>query len=391
MNKVEVTTLPFLIKLTCVLISLYLLFYFSIIGQSIWVTLFMSFLIATLLLPLSNFLENKLRFPRIVSSLVSPIFFVSILLLVFYLLGLQMVQFKNDLPGFKEQIVNLFHAGQHFVYKHFGVDETQQLHYINSGAESTLKKGTSLVGQIVFSFTSIISSLAFIFLYTFFILLYRKHIMKFGIWCFKPRYKSHIKFIGSQIKSIVKQYLIGLFIQVTCVTTLLFTAFSIIGINYGFLFAALCGILNLIPYVGIFSATVLAALVTLATGEAIHAVWVIISVVIVNSIDGNIITPKVIGSKVQLNSFLVFFGLIVAESLWGISGMFLAIPILAITKILFDNIEGMEALGFLLGEDEVSTPLYDKLYNIPEIEPAETKENEIISENKPDNETNSIK
>lgn len=391
MNKVEVTTLPFLIKLTCVLISLYLLFYFSIIGQSIWVTLFMSFLIATLLLPLSNFLENKLRFPRIVSSLVSPIFFVSILLLVFYLLGLQMVQFKNDLPGFKEQIVNLFHAGQHFVYKHFGVDETQQLHYINSGAESTLKKGTSLVGQIVFSFTSIISSLAFIFLYTFFILLYRKHIMKFGIWCFKPRYKSHIKFIGSQIKSIVKQYLIGLFIQVTCVTTLLFTAFSIIGINYAFLFAALCGILNLIPYVGIFSATVLAALVTLATGEPIHAVWVIISVVIVNSIDGNIITPKVIGSKVQLNSFLVFFGLIVAESLWGISGMFLAIPILAITKILFDNIEGMEALGFLLGEDEVSTPLYDKLYNIPEIEPAETKENEIISENKPDNETNSIK
>ena len=391
MNKAEITTLPFLIKLTCVLISLYFLFYFSIIGQSIWVPLFMSFLIATLLLPLSNFLENKLRFPRIISSLVSPIFFVFILLLIFYLLGLQMVQFKNDLPGFKEQILNLFHEGQHFVYKHFGVDQTQQLHYINSGAATTLKKGTSLVGQIVFSFTSIISSLAFIFLYTFFILLYRKHILKFGIWCFKPRYKSHIKFIASQIKSIVKQYLIGLAIQVTCVTTLLFTAFSIIGINYAFLFAALCGILNLIPYVGIFSATVLAALVTLATGQPIHAVWVIISVVIVNSIDGNIITPKVIGSKVQLNSFLVFFGLIIAESLWGISGMFLAIPILAITKILFDNIEGMQALGFLLGEDEVSTPLYDKLYNVSVIEATESKENENISENKSDNETNSIK
>lgn len=346
----------------------------------------MSFLIATLLLPLSNFLEKKLRFPRIVSSLIAPIFFVFLLLIVFYLLGLQMVQFKNDLPSFKEQILNLFHQGQQFVYDHFGVDQDQQLNYINSGAETTLKKGTSFIGQLVFSFTSIITSLAFIFLYTFFILLYRKHIMKFAIWCFNPIYKAHIKYIGSQIKSIVKQYLIGLSIQVTCIITLLFTAFSIIGINYAFLFAALCGILNLIPYVGIFSGTVLAALVTFATGTPIDALWVIISVIIVNSIDGNIITPKVIGSKVQLNSFLVFFGLIVAESLWGISGMFLAIPILAITKILFDNVYGMEVFGFLLGEENVETPLYDELYNDKPTDLINSLETQEIN----DDETNSI-
>ena len=390
MNKAEITSLPFFTKLACVLISLYLIFYFSVIGQSIWVPLFMSFLIATLLLPFSNFLEKKLRLPRIVSALIAPIFFVCILLLILYLLGIQMVQFKNDLPGFKEQIVNLFHQGQQFVYTHFGVDENQQLEYINSGAQTTLKKGTSLVGQIVFSFTSIISSLAFIFLYTFFILLYRKHIMKFAVWCFKPVYKSHIKFVSNQIKSIIKQYLIGLSIQVTCVTTLLFIAFSIIGINYSFLFAALCGILNLIPYVGIFSATVLASLVTLATGSPVHAVWVIVSVVIVNSIDGNIITPKVIGSKVQLNSFLVFFGLIVAESLWGISGMFLAIPILAITKILFDNVTGMEAFGFLLGEEEAETPLYDKLYEPEKTSIVSNEENIEKNENIQNNETNNI-
>jgi len=386
MNKTDITSLPFVAKLSCVLISMYLLFYISVIGQSIWVPLFMSFLIATLLLPLSNFLEKKLRFPRIVSSLIAPIFFVFLLLIVFYLLGLQMVQFKNDLPSFKEQILNLFHQGQQFVYDHFGVDQDQQLNYINSGAETTLKKGTSFIGQLVFSFTSIITSLAFIFLYTFFILLYRKHIMKFAIWCFNPIYKAHIKYIGSQIKSIVKQYLIGLSIQVTCIITLLFTAFSIIGINYAFLFAALCGILNLIPYVGIFSGTVLAALVTFATGTPIDALWVIISVIIVNSIDGNIITPKVIGSKVQLNSFLVFFGLIVAESLWGISGMFLAIPILAITKILFDNVYGMEVFGFLLGEENVETPLYDELYNDKPTDLINSLETQEIN----DDETNSI-
>ena len=364
MNKAEMTSLPFIVKLTCSLISLYFIFYISIIGQSVWIPLFMSFLIATLLLPFSNFLENRLKFPRIVSALVAPIFFVLILFFIFYILGLQIIQFKEDLPQFREHVTKLFHLGQEFIYDHYGIDKHQQIQYINTNAESTLKKGTSLVGQIVFSFTSIVSSLAFVFLYTFFILLYRQHIMKFALWCFKPSHSSHVRYVATQVKSIIKQYLIGLSIQITCITTLLFAAFSAIGINYAFLFAALCGILNLIPYVGIFSATILAALITFTTDSPMHAVWVIFSVIVVNSIDGNIITPKVIGSKVQLNSFLVFFGLIVAESLWGISGMFLAIPLLAIIKILFDNVNGMQAFGFLLGEEDAVTPLFDKIYGV---------------------------
>ncbi|UYW00939.1 AI-2E family transporter [Flavobacterium agricola] len=370
MNKTEFITLPFLVKLTCILVSLYFIFYISIVGQAVWVPLFLSFLVATLLLPLANFLENKVRIPRLITSLLAPIIFALIVVGVLYFLGLQMIQFKNDIPGFKNQITDLFHSLQVFIYEHFGIDEYQQLHYINNNAESTLKKSTSIVGQLVFSLTAILTSSAFVFLYTFFILLYRRHLLKFVVWCFKPQHKSNIKFVSSQIKSIVKQYLVGLSIQITCVTTLLFIAFSIIGINYAFLFAALCGILNLIPYIGIFSATVLASLVTLATGTPIHALWVIVSVIVVNSIDGNIITPKVIGSKVQLNSFLVFFGLIVAESLWGIAGMFLAIPLLAITKIIFDNVEGLIPFGFLLGEEQVDTPEFDALYNNKDVLPS---------------------
>src|SRR5690606_39760301 len=96
-----------------------------------------------------------------------------------------------------------------------------------------------------------------------------------------------------------------------------------------------------LPILGVFSATVLASVVTLATGEPIQALWVIVAVIVVNSIDGNIITPKIIGSKVSLNSFVVLFGIVIAESIWGIAGMFLAIPMLAIFNIIFDNVEGL--------------------------------------------------
>src|SRR5690606_39373618 len=104
-------------------------------------------------------------------------------------------------------------------------------------------------------------------------------------------------------------------------------------------------------YIAICAATVLASVITLATGDQIQALWVVIAVIVVNSIDGNIITPKIIGSKVALNSFVVLFGIVIAESIWGIAGMFLAIPILAIFKIIFDNVEGLRPYGFVLGED----------------------------------------
>ncbi len=353
----------FILRLTCILVSLFLLVYISILGQNILVPLFLGFLIALLLLPLANFQERKFKFPRIVSSLVSPILFVLFILGIFYFLGSQIVHFKDDLPEFKKQMTDLFHQGQTYVNQHFGIDEEKQMEYINNNAESTLKKGSSVVGQVLGTFTSTIAAASFVFLYIFFILLYRSHLVKFVIWCFDPKHQDKVKETISDVQSIIKQYLLGLIIQVICVTTMMFIAFSIIGIKYAFLFAALCGILNLIPYIGIFTATVLAAVVTLATGEPMQALWVIVSVIVVNSIDGNIITPKIIGSKVQVNSFIVLFGIIVAESIWGIAGMFLAIPLLAISKIIFDKVEGMRPYGFLLGEDDAPTPLFEKYYN----------------------------
>ena len=359
-TKVQI---PFVIRLTCILISIIAIVYIGIIGKPVLVPLVIGFLVAMLLLPLSNFQERKLKLPRIVSSLVSAILFSLAILGVFYFIGTQMAQFQDDLPEFKQQMEDLFHKGQVFVYDRFGVSEEEQLQYIEKNAEQVLKQSSGVVGIAISSVTSMMASAMFIFLGIFFFLLYRSHLVKFIIWCFPPKDQSKVKEVVSEIQSIIKQYILGLLLQVIIVSALMFIAYSIIGIKYAILFAVLCGVLNLIPYVGIFTATVLAAVVTLATGEPIQALWVVVAVLVVNSIDGNIITPKIIGSKVSLNSFVVLFGIVVAESIWGIAGMFLAIPILAIFKIIFDNVEGLRPYGFLLGEDSAPTPLFEKYYN----------------------------
>lgn len=361
-KEAHVKSLSFVVRLACVLFSLIAIVYICIIGKSILVPLVIGFLMAMLMLPFSNFQERKLKFSRILSSLLSAIVFSLIILGVFFLIGTQVVRFQEDLPEFKDKIILLFDELQSFVYKRFEISEEEQIQYLTQNVEGLLKRGSGAVGSILGFISSLSASAMFTFLAIFFFLLYRSHLVKFVIWCFPPKEGDKVKYVVSEIQSVIKQYISALMIQVVLVSFLMFIAYSIIGIKHALLFAILCGVLNLIPYIGVFSATLLAAIVTLATGEPIQALWVIVAVIVVNSIDGNIITPKIIGSRVSLNSFVVLFGIIIAESIWGIAGMFLAIPLLAIFKIVFDNVEGMRPYGFVLGEDTAPTPLFEKYY-----------------------------
>ena len=132
-------SLDFVIRLACVLFSLIAIVYIGIIGKSVLVPLLIGFLIAMLMLPFSNFQEKKLKFSRILSSLISAIVFSLAVLGVFFLIGTQVAHFQQDLPEFKEQIINLFHEVQVFVYDRFGVSEEEQIQYIAKNAEDVLK------------------------------------------------------------------------------------------------------------------------------------------------------------------------------------------------------------------------------------------------------------
>jgi len=127
--------------------------------------------------------------------------------------------------------------------------------------------------------------------------------------------------------------------------------FWLIGIKYAVLLGLLVGLFNIIPYLGIFAALVLSVLITFATGPVENAVWVGISVIVIHIIDSNFLLPTIVGSKVRLNALVTFLGIILGEMMWGLSGMFLSIPIIAIFKIIFDRIEPLKPWGYLLGGD----------------------------------------
>lgn len=363
---------PFYLKLASVLISIMILGYLAIQGQDLIIPMIMGLLFAILLVPVCNFLERKLRFNRSISAIVVSVLGLALIGLILYLIGIQTTSFSEDWPAFQKQITVAFDSIQDWIAHKFGVQKHKQLTYINDLAQKSLSTGTVIVEKMLKSITYILMLIGLTFLFTLFILIYRRQLVRFIIMCFANKHRAVVMDVVNSIQYMVKKYLIGLIIQMVLVTILSFIAYTIIGIKYNFLLAIITGIFNVLPYLGILIATVLGIFVTFATSSAANVIWVLVGMVAVHAVDGNIIMPKIVGSQVKLNSLIVIIGLIVGESIWGVMGMFLTIPIMAIAKIIFDRVEDLKPWGYLMGDDDDA-----KEYGKEELLPIEEDETEM--------------
>jgi len=98
---------------------------------------------------------------------------------------------------------------------------------------------------------------------------------------------------------------------------------------------------------------ILSATVTLGTAQDSSVViYVLITFVITHLVDSNVILPLVVGSKVRINALVTVLGVVIGEMFWGISGMFLSIPVIAVLKIIFDRVESLQPWGIILGDEE---------------------------------------
>ena len=125
----------------------------------------------------------------------------------------------------------------------------------------------------------------------------------------------------------------------------------ILGIQYAILLGIIGALLNLIPYIGGLVAVALPMMIAIVTkSTAWYALYVLGAYYFIQLFDNNYIIPKIVASKVKINALFSIMVVIAGNALWGIPGMFLAIPLLAIVKVIFDHIEPLKPWGFLLGD-----------------------------------------
>lgn len=358
---------PFYAKLAFTLVSLTIILIFIYVAHQALIPVLLSMLFAILLRPLVNFYHKRLKFPHVIAVLISVVLFISVIVGILFFVSWKITDMANDWDQIKNNLNIHYHNIQRWVQQTFHISYREQEKYIQEAGKNSLTGGPAMVGRSLSSVTDVLLNLVLVPIYTFLFLLYRNLFLKFLSMLFKD-YRSELQEILSEIKSAVQNYLVGLMIELAIVSTLTSVGLMIIGVNYAVLLGVITGVLNLIPYIGILIAGGLSIVATLTTSTELSTAFGVIAVnAVVQLIDNNILVPMIVSSKVKINAFVSIFAIIIAGSLGGVAGMFLAIPLIAIMKVVFDRVEELKPWGYLMGDDLPKTYEFKKI-KLPEFD-----------------------
>jgi predicted PurR-regulated permease PerM len=343
---------PFYAKLSFILLILFITVTALSIGQNIFVPTVLALLFAILLRPVVIFFNKKLRIPHLIASIITVVLFIFVIAGVIFFVSRQIGDITSDWDKIQHNLEIQYQNLQGWVQRNFNVSYVEQNRYLKEATHNSLNGANLLTKGTLDSFTGILLNIILVPFLVFLFLLYRNLFLKFLSRLFPEEQENQLQDILHNIKISVQSFLSGLLIELGIVSALTSIGFMITGIQYAVLLGLITGILNLIPYIGIFIAGLLSILASLTSSSDISTITSIIVVnILVQIIDNNIVTPWIVSSRVKINAIVSILGIIIGSSIAGIAGMFLAIPIIAILKIIFDRIESLKPWGFLMGDD----------------------------------------
>jgi predicted PurR-regulated permease PerM len=320
------------------------------LGNNILFPVILAFIFGVLIRPIDSFLQKKWHFPKLLSVIITVAIAIVIFASVLFLLGLQLKDFFSDLPTLEKNMMKVIHDLGNWINKTFGITNFQQEKIV----KENFMKGGDLVSMENFgTLTGALVNFVLVPLYLFLFLFYRELLLGFLMKLVPAKSTERMQIIVNDIKVIIRMYILGLLLEIAIVAALTTLGLWLIGVKYALFLGLLVSLLNLVPYVGILIANFLSCLISLSNNpnleQSILGVLAVIG--IVQLIDNNILLPRIVGSKVRINALASILSVIIGGALAGVPGMFLAIPISAILKVVFDAVPNLEPYGYLLGDE----------------------------------------
>ena len=353
MTDNQLLRLPLFVKLPLSLLSIGIIIIFAHTAQHLLVPMLIALLIAILLNPLYHFISNKLFVPRILAIFITVLIFISLFLGILFFISWQISGVVQD----SEKIIlnlSIHHDNLRFWLRDtIGFSLKDQSLYFESTLGNTLNGENQIMGSTLSFFSTSIFNAVLIPIYVFLILLYQDLFTKFLFKMVKNKSHHILEDILRNVNIILKSYILGLLIQMFIVAILTSAGMFVLGVEYAILIGVITALLNLIPYIGIMMAITIALLAALINSSEISVMFGVVAIyALVQFIDNNILVPRIVGNKVKINALASIVGVITGGAIAGVAGMFLAIPFLAIIKVIFDRIEAMSPWGYLIGDDQ---------------------------------------
>lgn len=355
MNELK---LPPYLKYITILFGVVLLIFVMIIAKGLLIPIAIAFILALLLHPVCTRLE-RLKLPRGAAVIISIILVFAILGAIFYFMSSQIGKISADLADIDKKLADLLSRTQQFLADQFGVTETAQAQYFNDSLNAFLSNSTAYLTSTLSATAGFFANFVVVLLTLFFFLYYSNFFKQFLYRVVSTKRHDKLNKILSKVELVAQDYITGLFTVMAIVAVLNTLGLFIIGIKYALFFGLLAAFLTIIPYIGIFIGSFLPMAFALVTKDSM---WYVVAVAAVfwavQFIEGNFITPNVIGNKVSINPFAAILALFIGAEVWGAAGMILFIPYLAILKVLCDAVEPLQSFGFLLGDPHMADKKY---------------------------------
>ncbi|MDD4972119.1 MAG: AI-2E family transporter [Paludibacter sp.] len=343
-------TLPFYVKSGIFFVGLAALLTILYIAQGIIVPLIFAFIIAILLNPVVSFFV-RLKINRIIAILITLLLTLMLIAAFFGLIYTQAVSFSDSWPVFVSKFTEILNQTISSIAQKINIRPSIIHAWITKSQHELINIDGTLIGRTIVTVGSSLATVFIVPVYIFVILYYKPILIEFIHLLFKKIHQDRVGDIVVQTKSVIQHYLSGLIIEAIIVGALNAIGLLLLGIEYAILLGVLGAVLNLVPYLGGIIAVGLFMMIALVTKDsAWFAVYVFGIHIFIQIIDNNYLVPKIVASRVKINALFSIIIVLVGNELWGISGMFLSIPLLAIVKVIFDNIDSLKPWGFLLGD-----------------------------------------
>jgi predicted PurR-regulated permease PerM len=344
-NKISLERIVFSI------ILILLLGHILVIGQNILVPLAFGALFAFMLKPIAGFFERfvKRRIPSILLTMLTATVLVALVITLF---STQLVDVVESMPSIEARLNDGLKSVQNTLRNTFGLTPSETDKIINEQAGKLIQTPISFLQGGLVSSTSFLTGLALTGIYVFFFLLYRSAFKNFVLIQNPKRKRESARKLMRRIQKVIQQYLYGLLLVMLILGILNSLGLWIIGLEYAFFWGFLAAFLAIIPYIGTFIGGLLPFLYALATADYAWQPFAVLALFgVIQFVEGNLITPNVVGSSVKINPLAAIIALLLGNALWGIPGMILALPAAAVLKEALRQVDYLRPVSMLMSDE----------------------------------------
>lgn len=309
-----------------------------------------AFILSLALIPVIKKFE-ALKMPRLLATLLTILIFILLFLLIIAFFSYELGNVEMNTDAWRVKFDGITGKIQTVLTNLLGIDGEQQTALLKQGYASFVRGGAALLNNTLTLTTSFLSSFILCIIALFFFLYYRDFLGSFMYKLVRPKHHKVLTKIGNKTLSVVNSYIFGLSLIIMATAVMNIAGLALLGIPNAILFGTIAAVLTLIPYIGISVGAILPMVFAFFTKDSLwYPLAIMLLFMLVQFIEGNFLTPNIVGRQISINPFAAILALIAGGLLLGIVGVIFALPVTAIMKVIFDEIPALEPFGYLLGD-----------------------------------------